>query len=85
MDPPNSITNCVLLSRPEDGVLFDFSGSVRLDGYAVIPLDLFDAMGGVDHPAYREAVSRRYPTVMSRDQIAVLMARAAEKDAITEG
>jgi hypothetical protein len=51
------ITNCVLVSDPDAAPLFTSPGGdvcVRLNRYAVIPLALFEAMGGDQHPAYRK-------------------------------
>ena len=51
------ITNCLLVPRQEqDGAMFNSDGEAFLDGYAIIPIGLFKAMGGTEHPAYQEMV-----------------------------
>ena len=47
------INNCEILTRGET----DFSLS-NMDRYAVIPLEVFQAMGGPNHPAYRAGIER---------------------------
>jgi hypothetical protein len=44
------IRNCFLLPRGGDQ-LFNAAGLPTLDGYAIIPMEVFDAIGGSLHPA----------------------------------
>ena len=51
------LIECLLVARPDaESALFrqheDKSVTAYLDRYAVIPLELFEAMGGTDNPAY---------------------------------
>lgn len=39
--------NCIILTRGES----DFSPEA-MDGYAILPIETFRAMGGQEHPAY---------------------------------
>jgi hypothetical protein len=47
---PGYIKNSFLLPRGEE-VLFNDDGRPTLDSYAIIPMEVFDAMGGLRHPA----------------------------------
>lgn len=51
-DAKGYIKNCILVARAGGGALFNTDGTPFLDGYAVIPSEVFLAMGGTDHPAY---------------------------------
>jgi hypothetical protein len=48
-----TLKNCIMLTRGED----DFSLST-MDGYAIVPAEVFVAMGGTDHPAYTAGLAR---------------------------
>jgi hypothetical protein len=62
------VEQCVILSKPGDAAVIRDG---YITGYAIIPLDVFKAMGGEDHPAYQaalrqaQAVSR--PTARRRE------------------
>ncbi len=49
------LTNCFISARDtEDHALFDTDGYCYLDRYAIIPMEVFEAMGGIGHPAIQE-------------------------------
>ena len=57
------LTNCYVAPRDysSDPLFVAGDGVVRayLDKYAVIPLEVFEAMGGTEHPAFAEFLDRK--------------------------
>jgi len=48
------VEHCLILSKPGDASMIRAGHIV---GYAIIPLQMFLAMGGTDHPAYQAALA----------------------------
>jgi hypothetical protein len=56
------IKNCFLLPRGEEQ-LFNDDGYPTLYGYAIIPWEVFEAMGGSEHPACKLAATKKDPAL----------------------
>lgn len=51
--PDGYIRNCLIVNRAgSEEAMFLSDGTPYLDGFAIIPMELFNAMGGIEHPAY---------------------------------
>ena len=55
-DSNGYIKNCLLINRKGGGALFTTDGTPYLDRFAIIPMELFEAMGGTEDPAYKAFV-----------------------------
>lgn len=54
------ITNCLMIaSHEQKGAMFTTDGTPFLDKYAIIPMAIFDAMGGRDHPSCQKYLAEQ--------------------------
>lgn len=76
------ITNCVLVAPPGHEPIFNDGGGIQvcLDHYAIIPLELFEEMGGGNHPAYRAWCERYFRDYYTVEVIAAMHQVTKERD-----